>query len=143
MVEIAATVTYARITPPRQGLVDISNSNDGYSCQATANQEDRVIVRLAATELDSSLSTIRRKTRTGVSTMNIHRRLIERNVSSYRPLLHLPFTRANCLDRLQTVWNHADRDLQIRLCSNDNRRSVWRWFRFPIARHACHIFHLF
>ncbi|GFW54518.1 HTH_Tnp_Tc3_2 domain-containing protein [Trichonephila clavipes] len=42
-----------------------------------ADQKDRFIVKSAVTALDLSLSTIRRTTRTRVSTMNIHRRLIE------------------------------------------------------------------
>ncbi|GFV97076.1 hypothetical protein TNCV_3526621 [Trichonephila clavipes] len=45
--------------------------------------------------------------------MNIHRRLIERNLHSYRPLLLLPFKPAHCRARLQwysnrSGWNHAD-----------------------------------
>ncbi|GFT93410.1 HTH_Tnp_Tc3_2 domain-containing protein [Trichonephila clavipes] len=69
--------------------------------KATADREDRLIVRSAVTASDSSLSTIRRTTRTRVSTMAIHRRLIERILHSYRPLRHLPFTSARCRDRLQ------------------------------------------
>ncbi|GFV07172.1 hypothetical protein TNCV_3601901 [Trichonephila clavipes] len=45
--------------------------------RATADREDRLIVSLAATAPDSSLSTIRRATRTLLSTMTIHRRLRE------------------------------------------------------------------
>ncbi|GFX87473.1 HTH_Tnp_Tc3_2 domain-containing protein [Trichonephila clavipes] len=51
--------------------------------KATAGREDRLIVISAATAHDSSLSTIRGVTRTRVSTMTIHRRLIERNLRSY------------------------------------------------------------
>ncbi|GFV14400.1 HTH_Tnp_Tc3_2 domain-containing protein [Trichonephila clavipes] len=40
--------------------------------KATADVEDRLIVRSAVTTLDSSLSTIRRTTRTLVSTVIIH-----------------------------------------------------------------------
>ncbi|GFY06000.1 HTH_Tnp_Tc3_2 domain-containing protein [Trichonephila clavipes] len=61
----------------------------------------RIRVRSAVTASDSSLSTIRRTTRTRVSTMTIHRRLIEQNLLSYRPLRHLPFTPALCRARLQ------------------------------------------
>ncbi|GFW66452.1 hypothetical protein TNCV_3309711 [Trichonephila clavipes] len=49
------------------------------------DQEDRLIFRSAVTALDSSLSPIRCATSTRVSTMTIHRRLIERNLCSYRP----------------------------------------------------------
>ncbi|GFV57307.1 HTH_Tnp_Tc3_2 domain-containing protein [Trichonephila clavipes] len=47
--------------------------------RVTADVEDRFTVRSAVTASDSSLSTIRRTTRTRVSTITIHRRLIERN----------------------------------------------------------------
>ncbi|GFW66653.1 HTH_Tnp_Tc3_2 domain-containing protein [Trichonephila clavipes] len=47
------------------------------------DREDRFIVRSAVTASDSSLATIRRVTRTRVSTMTIPRRLIERNLRSY------------------------------------------------------------
>ncbi|GFW60125.1 hypothetical protein TNCV_1389381 [Trichonephila clavipes] len=45
--------------------------------------------------------------------MTIHRRLRERNLRSYQPLRHLPFTTAHCRARLQwclvrSVWKHAD-----------------------------------
>ncbi|GFT48281.1 HTH_Tnp_Tc3_2 domain-containing protein [Trichonephila clavipes] len=69
--------------------------------KATADREDRLIVRSAVTVLDSSLSTIRRAARTRVYTMTIHRRLIERNLRSYRPLRHLPLMPAHCRARLQ------------------------------------------
>ncbi|GFX83651.1 HTH_Tnp_Tc3_2 domain-containing protein [Trichonephila clavipes] len=62
--------------------------------RATADREDRLIVRSAVTKPDSSLSAIRHATRTRMSTMTIHRRLIER--SSSRPLQELPFTPAHC-----------------------------------------------
>ncbi|GFU50336.1 HTH_Tnp_Tc3_2 domain-containing protein [Trichonephila clavipes] len=79
----------------------------------TADWGDRLMVRLAFTAPDSSLSTIRRVTSTRVSTMTIYRRLIEQNLRSYRPLYHLPFTPARCRDRLQRCltlsgWNHTD-----------------------------------
>ncbi|GFV28415.1 HTH_Tnp_Tc3_2 domain-containing protein [Trichonephila clavipes] len=45
--------------------------------RATTDQEDRFIVRSTVTALDLSLSTIRRTNRTRVSTMTIHRWLIE------------------------------------------------------------------
>ncbi|GFV92776.1 HTH_Tnp_Tc3_2 domain-containing protein [Trichonephila clavipes] len=51
--------------------------------KATAGREDRLIVISAVTALDSSLSTIRPATRSGVSTMTIHRRLIEQNLLLY------------------------------------------------------------
>ncbi|GFY23907.1 HTH_Tnp_Tc3_2 domain-containing protein [Trichonephila clavipes] len=81
--------------------------------RVTEDQEDTLIVRSAVTAIDSSLSTIRRTTRRRVSTMYIHRRLIERNLRSYRPLRHLPFTPAHCQARLpwclnRSGGNHAD-----------------------------------
>ncbi|GFU88902.1 HTH_Tnp_Tc3_2 domain-containing protein [Trichonephila clavipes] len=69
--------------------------------RATADREDRLIVRSAVTASNSSFSTSRRTTRTRVSTMTIHRRLIERNLRSYRPLRPLPFTPARYRPRLQ------------------------------------------
>ncbi|GFW59396.1 HTH_Tnp_Tc3_2 domain-containing protein [Trichonephila clavipes] len=69
--------------------------------RATADRENRLIVRSAVTASDSSLSTIKRTTRTRVSTMTIHRRLIEQNLRSYRLLRHLSFTPAHCQARLQ------------------------------------------
>ncbi|GFW32873.1 HTH_Tnp_Tc3_2 domain-containing protein [Trichonephila clavipes] len=56
---------------------------------ATADREARLMVRSAVTTPDSSLSTIRRANRTLVSTMTIPKRLVERNLRSYRPLRHL------------------------------------------------------
>ncbi|GFV92911.1 HTH_Tnp_Tc3_2 domain-containing protein [Trichonephila clavipes] len=81
--------------------------------RATEGQEARLIVRSAVTTPDSTLSTIRRVTRARVSTMTIHRQLVERNVRTYRPLHTLPFTPAQCRARLwwclaQLGWNHAD-----------------------------------
>ncbi|GFT21561.1 HTH_Tnp_Tc3_2 domain-containing protein [Trichonephila clavipes] len=67
----------------------------------TTDREDRLIVRSAVTEPDSSLSTIRRVTRTRVSTTTIHRWVIERNLGSYRPLRHLRLTPSHCRARLQ------------------------------------------
>ncbi|GFS57021.1 HTH_Tnp_Tc3_2 domain-containing protein [Trichonephila clavipes] len=64
--------------------------------RVTADQENRLIVRSAVTASDSSLPTIRCTTNTRVSSMNIHRRLIVRNLHSYRPLRHLPFRLARC-----------------------------------------------
>ncbi|GFW50396.1 HTH_Tnp_Tc3_2 domain-containing protein [Trichonephila clavipes] len=68
----------------------------------TSDREDRLIVRSAVTVHGSLLSTIRLATRTRVSTMTIHRRLIERNLRSCRPLHHLlpVHTPSPCLDRL-------------------------------------------
>ncbi|GFX73040.1 HTH_Tnp_Tc3_2 domain-containing protein [Trichonephila clavipes] len=81
--------------------------------RATANWKDRLIVRSTVTTPDSSLLTIRRATRTRVSTMTVHRRLIERNLRSHRPLCHLPLTPAHCQATLQwcltrSCWNHDD-----------------------------------
>ncbi|GFV14507.1 HTH_Tnp_Tc3_2 domain-containing protein [Trichonephila clavipes] len=67
----------------------------------TADREDRLIVRSAVTASHFSLSTIRRTTRTRVSTMTIHRRLIERNLRSHRPLRNLTFPPVLCRARLQ------------------------------------------
>ncbi|GFV77220.1 HTH_Tnp_Tc3_2 domain-containing protein [Trichonephila clavipes] len=64
--------------------------------RAPIDQEDRLIFRSAVTALDSSLSTVRRTTCTRVSTMTIYRRLIERNLRSYRQIRPLPFTPAHC-----------------------------------------------
>ncbi|GFW39114.1 HTH_Tnp_Tc3_2 domain-containing protein [Trichonephila clavipes] len=69
--------------------------------RATADREDRLIIRSAITSSNSSLSTIRRATRTRVSTMTIHRRLKGRNLRSYRLLRHLPFVPARCRARLR------------------------------------------
>ncbi|GFW84345.1 HTH_Tnp_Tc3_2 domain-containing protein [Trichonephila clavipes] len=64
--------------------------------RATADQESILITRSGVTALDSSLSTIRRTTRTRVSTMNIHRRLIEQNYARTDRY-------ATCHSRLHTV----------------------------------------
>ncbi|GFX76765.1 transposable element Tc1 transposase [Trichonephila clavipes] len=57
---------------------------------------------------------------------------------SYRPLLHLPLTLANCRARLQwcfarSSWNHTDwgrivfiDESRFQLCPDDHRRRVWR-----------------
>ncbi|GFX89131.1 HTH_Tnp_Tc3_2 domain-containing protein [Trichonephila clavipes] len=45
--------------------------------RATADREDVLIVKSAVTAPDSSLSIIRHATHTRVSTMTLHRRLIE------------------------------------------------------------------
>ncbi|GFX74986.1 HTH_Tnp_Tc3_2 domain-containing protein [Trichonephila clavipes] len=70
--------------------------------------------------------------------MNIHRRLIERNLRSYRPLRYLPFTPAHCRDRLQwclslSNWNHAVRghivfsdESRFQRCPDDHQRRIWR-----------------
>ncbi|GFV51686.1 HTH_Tnp_Tc3_2 domain-containing protein [Trichonephila clavipes] len=73
--------------------------------RATADWEDRVIVRSAVTAPDSSLSTIRRATHTRVSTITIHRRRIERNLRSYRPIHLLPLMPVHCRARLP--WGFA------------------------------------
>ncbi|GFU77499.1 HTH_Tnp_Tc3_2 domain-containing protein [Trichonephila clavipes] len=102
------------------------------------DQEDRLIVISAVTALDSSLSTIRRTTCRQVSTMTIHRRLIERNLRSYRLLRYGPITPTHCRARLQwclarSGWNHADSgrivfsdEFCFQLCPDDHRRRVWR-----------------
>ncbi|GFT95438.1 HTH_Tnp_Tc3_2 domain-containing protein [Trichonephila clavipes] len=51
--------------------------DDSCRSRITADRKERLSVRSAVTVHDSSLSTIRRVTRTQASTMNIHRRLIE------------------------------------------------------------------
>lgn len=122
--------------------------------RATTDREDRLIVRAAVTAPDSSLSSIRRATRTRVTTMTIHRRLRERNLCSYRPLRHLPLTPAHRRARLQwclarSGWNHADwgrivfsDESRFQLCPDDHRRRVWRRPgqradpAFTIARHT-------
>ncbi|GFW79398.1 transposable element Tc1 transposase [Trichonephila clavipes] len=86
--------------------------------------------------------------------MTIHRRLIERNLRSYRLLRHLPLTPPHYRARLQWClaqlgWNHADwgcivfRDeSRFQLCPDDHRRRVWRCPgqcadpAFTIARHT-------
>ncbi|GFU50293.1 HTH_Tnp_Tc3_2 domain-containing protein [Trichonephila clavipes] len=65
---------------------------------------------------DSSLSTIRHVTCTRVSTMTIQRRLIERNLCSYRPLRHLPLPPSHCRAKLQ--WRLA------RSATNSNSNCV-------------------
>ncbi|GFS72721.1 HTH_Tnp_Tc3_2 domain-containing protein [Trichonephila clavipes] len=69
--------------------------------------------------------------------MTIRRRLIERNLRSYRPLHHLPFMPAHCRAGLQWCltqlsWNHADwgrivfcDESSFQLCP-ENHRSVLR-----------------
>ncbi|GFS94093.1 hypothetical protein TNCV_3785781 [Trichonephila clavipes] len=76
-------------------------ADDSGRPRATVDREDRLIVRSAVTASDSSLSIIRRTTRTRVSTMTIHRWLIERNLRSYRSLHQMPFTPARFRARLQ------------------------------------------
>ncbi|GFS67791.1 HTH_Tnp_Tc3_2 domain-containing protein [Trichonephila clavipes] len=77
---------------------------------ATLGTKDRLIFRSAVTTPDSPFLTIRRATHTRVATMTIYRRLIERNVRSYRPIRHLPFTPAHYGARLRwclapSGWN--------------------------------------
>ncbi|GFU56874.1 HTH_Tnp_Tc3_2 domain-containing protein [Trichonephila clavipes] len=105
---------------------------------ATADREDRLIVKTAVIALDSSLSTIRCVTCTRVSTTTIHRRLIERSLPSYGPLRHLPLTPAHRRARLQwcfalSSWNQTNwgrivfsDESRFQLCPDDNRRRVWR-----------------
>ncbi|GFT33912.1 HTH_Tnp_Tc3_2 domain-containing protein [Trichonephila clavipes] len=121
---------------------------------ATADREDRLTIRSSVTAFDSSLSTIRRVTRTPVSSNTNHRRLIGRNLRSYRPLRNLSLTPAHCRAILQwcltrSGWNHADWGCRVfsdeshfQLCPDNHRRRVWRRLgqradpAFPIA---CHI----
>ncbi|GFY02401.1 HTH_Tnp_Tc3_2 domain-containing protein [Trichonephila clavipes] len=75
--------------------------DDNGGPRVTEDQEDRLIARSAVTLLGSPLSTNRCATCTRVSTMTIHRRLIERNLHSYRPLRHLTLIPVHCRDTLQ------------------------------------------
>ncbi|KFM68833.1 hypothetical protein X975_07143, partial [Stegodyphus mimosarum] len=129
--------------------------HDG-SCRprSTTNREDRLIVRSAVTAPDSSLTKIRRATRTRVSTMTIHRRLIERNLRSCRPLSHLTLTPVHCQPRLQwcldrSGWNDADwgrivfsGEACFQLGRDYHRRRVWSHTErradpaFTTARHT-------
>ncbi|GFW76369.1 HTH_Tnp_Tc3_2 domain-containing protein [Trichonephila clavipes] len=99
--------------------------------RATADRKNRLIFRSAVTASNSSLSTVRRTTRTRMSTMTIHRRLIEQNLRSYRPLRHLPSTPPLFSD-----------ESRFQLCPDDYRGRVWRSPgqradpTFPIARHT-------
>ncbi|GFT37149.1 HTH_Tnp_Tc3_2 domain-containing protein [Trichonephila clavipes] len=86
--------------------------------------------------------------------MTIHRRLVERNLRSYRPLCLMPLTSAHYRARLQwclarSGWNHADWGRMVfsdescfQLYSDDHRRCVWKplghWAdpAFPIARYT-------
>ncbi|GFX56372.1 hypothetical protein TNCV_2243041 [Trichonephila clavipes] len=85
------------------GRVFLASPHPSDSCRprASAVREDRLIVRSAVKAFDSSLSTIRRTSRTRVSTMTFHRRMIEQILRSYRPLRQLPFTPARHRARLQ------------------------------------------
>ncbi|GFT08961.1 HTH_Tnp_Tc3_2 domain-containing protein [Trichonephila clavipes] len=81
--------------------------------RATADRKDRLIIRSTVTAPDLSLSTIRRVTRTLVSTLTIHKRQIERNLRSYQSLRYLPLTPAHCRAMLKRYlarsgWNSAD-----------------------------------
>ncbi|GFU20878.1 HTH_Tnp_Tc3_2 domain-containing protein [Nephila pilipes] len=70
--------------------------------------------------------------------MTLHRRLIERNLRSYRPLRHQPLPPALCGFKLQwclapSGWNEADwrrivfiDESLFQLCPDDHRRRVWR-----------------
>ncbi|GFU81410.1 HTH_Tnp_Tc3_2 domain-containing protein [Trichonephila clavipes] len=66
-----------------------------------AVREDRLIVRYAVTASDSSLPTIRCVTRILVSTITIHKGLIQGNLRWYRPLRYLPLPPAHCRAILQ------------------------------------------
>ncbi|GFV53746.1 transposable element Tc1 transposase [Trichonephila clavipes] len=88
--------------------------DDSGRSRATADRKDRLFIRSAVTAPVSSLSTTRRATRTRVSPMTVHRRLIERNL-------------------------HSD-ESRFQLGPEDHRRRVWRrpWLRanpaFTITR---------
>ncbi|GFS99048.1 HTH_Tnp_Tc3_2 domain-containing protein [Trichonephila clavipes] len=70
--------------------------------RATADRQDRLIFRLAVTELDASLLTVRRTTRTRLSIMTIHRRL-DRAKFTLVPTATPPATNACKLSRQITV----------------------------------------
>ncbi|GFW55681.1 transposable element Tc1 transposase [Trichonephila clavipes] len=100
--------------------------------------------------------TIRRATHTRVSTLTIHRRQIEQNLISHRPLHHLPLIPSHCRARLQRClnqsgWNHTDwtrvvfsNESHFHLYPDYHRRRVWRRPgqradpAFIIARHTAH-----
>ncbi|GFW70053.1 transposable element Tcb2 transposase [Trichonephila clavipes] len=83
-----------------------------------------------------------------------YRRLIERNLCSYRPLRNLSLTPEHCRAILQwfftrSGWNHADwgrivfsHESHFQLCPDNHRRRVWRRQgqradpAFTIARHT-------
>ncbi|GFY20556.1 hypothetical protein TNCV_211881 [Trichonephila clavipes] len=67
----------------------------------TADRNDRLIVRTAVTAPDSYLSAIKRATCARVSTMIIHKKLIEQNLRSYQQLSHLSLTHGQCRARLK------------------------------------------
>ncbi|GFX35789.1 hypothetical protein TNCV_745821 [Trichonephila clavipes] len=69
--------------------------------RAIADRKDRLIVRSAVTELDSSLSTIKRTALTRVIHVSIHKQKIERDLRSYQPLHHLRLTSAHFRARIQ------------------------------------------
>ncbi|GFV97014.1 HTH_Tnp_Tc3_2 domain-containing protein [Trichonephila clavipes] len=68
----------------------------------------------------------------------IHRRLIQQNLLSYRPLHHLLLTPSLCRARFQwcldlSGWNRADwgrivssDEPRFQLCRDDHRKRVWR-----------------
>ncbi|GFY24916.1 HTH_Tnp_Tc3_2 domain-containing protein [Trichonephila clavipes] len=70
--------------------------------------------------------------------MTVYRRLIERNLRSYRPLRHLSLTPAHCQTTLRwflvrSGWNHDDwrrivfrKESCLQLCPDDNRSRVSR-----------------
>ncbi|GFT14234.1 HTH_Tnp_Tc3_2 domain-containing protein [Trichonephila clavipes] len=123
---------------------------------ASTDPDDRLIVRSAVIASDLSLLTIGRATRTQVSTMTVHRRLIHRNLRSYRSLRHMPLMPTYCPATLQWClarlgYNHDDcggivfrNEFHVQLCPEDHRRRIWRhtWqygdLAFTIPRHTCH-----
>ncbi|GFW51052.1 transposable element Tc1 transposase [Trichonephila clavipes] len=89
-----------------------------------------------------------------MSTMIIHKLIIERNLRLYRPLSHLSLTPAHYRARLQWFsarlgWKQADwgrivlnDEFRFQLCPDDHRRHVWRHpgqradLAFTIAHHT-------
>ncbi|GFW86119.1 transposable element Tcb2 transposase [Trichonephila clavipes] len=76
--------------------VRFQRHDDSSRSRVKAELEVSFIVISAVTVPNTLLLTIRRATRTRVSTMTIHRRLIHRSLRLYRPLRHLPLTTAQC-----------------------------------------------
>ncbi|GFV07180.1 regulating synaptic membrane exocytosis protein 1 [Trichonephila clavipes] len=90
-----------RLSPPSS--VSVSRLSDSDISELDYDENIPVSRRgyLSMTERMPRRRIQARATRTRVSSMTIHRRLIERNLQSYRPLRHLPFTPAHCRAGLQ------------------------------------------
>ncbi|GFS84947.1 HTH_Tnp_Tc3_2 domain-containing protein [Trichonephila clavipes] len=119
----------------RMGGQSTSQSHDASGRPwAITDREDRLIVRLAVTVPDSSLSAIRCATRTRVSIMTIHRRIDRAKFA----LILTTTPPAHCRARLQRClalsgWNHAEwesivfsEEFRFQMCPDDRRRRVWR-----------------